>query len=160
MLAGVPCVTVPTRAASFFTRVDVPGATATNPYGINNARQIVGGFADAAGKERGFLRSATGAFTIVDFPGALNMWLSGINRAGQIVGEFQDAGGKGHGFSRTVDGAFTPIDVPGATTTDASGINDAGQIVGGFTHTTVEPDLRRDLRHPTTRPWHGFVTTR
>ena len=105
----------------------------------------MGVFVDANNKERGFLRTATGAFTTIDVPGATSTDLSGINDTGQIVGYFTGANGKQLGFLRTTTGALITIDVPGALGTFARGINDAGQIVGHFSDASFKA--------------HGFVTT-
>jgi hypothetical protein len=37
------------------TTIDIPGATVTIPFGINNHGEIVGGFIDAGGVQHGFL---------------------------------------------------------------------------------------------------------
>src|SRR5262249_7724972 len=80
------------------------------PYGINNAGQIVGVFADGTGVHSFLKDGAT--FTTIDVPGAVFTGANGINDAGQIVGGFNDVGEEDHGFLK--DGAtFTTIDVPG-----------------------------------------------
>ena len=87
------------------TLIDVPGATGTEAFGINNAGQIVGEFQDASGFH-GFLDSG-GSFTTIDVPGATTTAASGINNNGQIVGYFVDASGE-HGFLATP----TPVPEP------------------------------------------------
>src|SRR3954453_18224602 len=65
-------------AAGFsFTQIDVPGATSTNSFGINNAGQIVGTFTNSTGLH-GFLDSG-GIFTQIDVPGASRTEAFGIN---------------------------------------------------------------------------------
>ena len=119
-----------------FTTIDVPGATSTSAYGINDAGQIVGSFNNATGSH-GFLKDGA-TFTGFNVPGTTDTDASGINDAGQIVGDFG-----GNGFLK--DGAtFITIDVPGSSFTAASGINDAGQIVGSHSDATGH---------------HGFVAT-
>src|SRR5215468_2405321 len=109
-----------------FTTFDVPGATVTHAFGINDVGQIVGSFGS---NRRGFLKDGA-TFITIDVPGAAGTDASGINDAGQIVGDFSDSM-RIHGYLK--DGAsFTTIDVPGAGATFASGINDVGQIVGEF----------------------------
>ena len=84
------------RASAFtFTTIDVPGATATEAFGINAAGDIVGFFTNASGAH-GFLLSR-GVFTTIDVPGATATEAGGINAAGDIVGAFADASGI-HGF--------------------------------------------------------------
>src|SRR5215472_15341967 len=79
-----------------FTQFDVPGATQTTPFGINDRRKIVGFFIDSAGVH-GFLRDTSGSFTTIDVPGVPNGCTTepgqinsavtearGINNAGEI----------------------------------------------------------------------------
>ena len=135
--AGLFAATSSANAAAYtFTTIDVPGALGSSgAAGINNAGQIVGGFADHAGPH-GYLDTG-GSFTTIDVPGASSTEALGISNAGQIVGDTQNRGGRplllplGHGFFYS-GGGFTAIDVPGALGTSALGINDAGQIVGIF----------------------------
>jgi probable HAF family extracellular repeat protein len=123
----------PANASAFgFTQIDVPGASLTSAFGINDAGQIVGPF-EAFTRTHGFLDTG-GSFTQIDVPGAFFTQAIGINDAGQIVGLFQTSTGA-HGFLDT-GGSFTQIDVPGALTTGANGINDTGQIVGVFFSTS------------------------
>src|SRR5690349_14154975 len=82
------------RAASFtFTIIDVPGASLTEAFGINDAGQIVG----PSGNGHGFLKDGA-TFTTIDVPDANSTTVFGINGAGQIVGSFDDANGARHGF--------------------------------------------------------------
>src|SRR5262249_4245487 len=114
--------------AGSFTTIDVPGASFTQAYGINDAGQIVGVFSSATGGG-GFLDTA-GSFTTINVPGAGGgTSANGINNLGQIVGSFVAPDGTTHGFLYS-DGSFTTIDVPGGRSTEVNGINDAGQIVG------------------------------
>lgn len=106
--------------------VDVPGASFTDAYGINDAGQIVGFFGNSAGTH-GFLDTG-GSFTQIDVPGASGTNAFGINNAGQIVGSFTDSTGI-HSFLYT-SGSFTQLNVPGASSAEAFGINDNGVIVG------------------------------
>ena len=160
LLAGVlTSITIPTHAAdSFsFTTIDVPGATDTYAFGINDSGQIVGFFREAGKRGHGFLRARMGAFTTIDVPGAATTSALKINRAGQIAGTFMDAGNKFHGFLRAPTGAFTTIDIPGAIGTFAQGINDAGQVVGAFT----KPDSDYTQPDGGVQPFlpHGFLRT-
>ena len=75
-----------TLTSDTFTFIDVPGATFTAAFGINDAGQIVG--YDATGAEiHGFLYSG-GSFTPIDVPGATVTAAYGINASGQIVGDY------------------------------------------------------------------------
>ena len=93
-----------------YTTLNVPGATGTYLFGINDAGQIVGGIADGSQFGHSFIYSG-GVFTELNVPGAVGTAVNGINNAGQIVGEY-----------------FTSPN----TGTYLFGINDAGQIVGGI----------------------------
>lgn len=100
-----------------FTTLDVPGATATRVWGINDAGQIVGDFSNATGTH-GFLDTG-GVFTTLDVPGVTSFTrAAGINETGQIVGIFVNSSGN-HGFLDT-GGSFTTLDVPGAALTQAT----------------------------------------
>jgi probable HAF family extracellular repeat protein len=117
------------------TQLDVPGATSTVAYGINDAGQIVGDFGNNTGVH-GFLDTG-GSYTTILVPGApLITVAQGINNVGQIVGTFGNNFVQ-HGFLDT-GGNFTQLDVPGLSgiqqTTTANGINDAGQIVGSYSY--------------------------
>jgi uncharacterized membrane protein len=93
---------------STFTTIDVPGASFTKAFGINEAcgnralGQIAGTFGDASGTH-GFIRQCDDTFTTIDAPGASITQAFGINFSGSIVGSFGDANGT-HGFLRTSDG--------------------------------------------------------
>jgi uncharacterized membrane protein len=81
-------------ASYTFTTLDVPGATVTLAYGINDRGQIVGEFSDD-GENPGFLTDGA-TYTTLDAPGAQATLAYGINNRGQIVGWFQV--GAMHGF--------------------------------------------------------------
>ena len=115
-----------------FTKVDVPGATATAPTGINNSGTIVGQFADSSGVFHGFLADKEGAVTAtIDFPGAAQTEPSGINEKGDVVGSYANDDGIFHGFILQ-DGNFITSDVPGSIATFPFDINDQGVVAGGY----------------------------
>ena len=88
-LAGVLISTSPVLAEPFdFTPIDVPGATMTQPLGINNSGQIVGFYWDSSFQSHGFL-DVNGTFTNVDVPGSAWSEATGINNQGDIVGVYQ-----------------------------------------------------------------------
>jgi probable HAF family extracellular repeat protein len=135
--------------------IDVPGAFATEPHGINNAGTIVGVYLDENLQQRGFLLD-NGTFTAFDapFPDATDTIGWGINKTGQVVGYYLGSDAVPHGFLRQPDGSFTAIDAPGAPCgTYALGIDNNGTIVGlfddcsaahafklaGGTFTTIDP---------------------
>ena len=96
-------LTGPAQAQYTYTALDVPGATATYGYGINDAGQIVGIYRDDVGIYHGILWDVDGSYTTLDVPGAYQTVAYGIDASGQIVGVYVDAGG-GHGFLATPGG--------------------------------------------------------
>jgi hypothetical protein len=78
-----------------YTQLDVPGATETVPYDVNNVGLVAGSYKDAAGKSHGFVYDGK-SYNTVDAPGS-ETWIFGLNDGGQLVGAFVDAKGK-HGF--------------------------------------------------------------
>jgi uncharacterized membrane protein len=111
------------------TTIDVPGASSTQPFGINPRRDIVG-FYVAGATFHGFVLHE-GTLPTIDFPGASSTLAVGVNSRGDIIGQYT-AGGITHGYLRDKDGTFTTIDVHGATATEALAINPQGDIVGQY----------------------------
>jgi probable HAF family extracellular repeat protein len=122
------------------TTIDIPGATNTSVYGINNRGAVVGVYEGADGRDHGFLLER-GQLTVIDHPdapqdpAARNTAAVHLNDRGQIVGYYADATGTYHGYLYH-KGRFTRIDPPGAAdvarfaTTAPFGINNRGQVVG------------------------------
>lgn len=121
----------PTSRLYDFQTIDVPGASGTVVYGLNNCGDVVGLYFDAAGSQHGFLFSKKDGFKTIDVPSAVATQLIGINDAHDIVGGWLDNSGIVHGVL-IHEGRFIPINSPGGVDTVATGINDAGDIVGGF----------------------------
>jgi uncharacterized membrane protein len=112
------------------TTVDVDGAVATIAYDNNDRGQIVGFYADTAGRIHGFLRNPGGDVVTVDVPGMAQTRLQGINNEGQIVIDGVDKQALHHSF-RLDNGRFREIEPRGAPSgTLATDINDRGRIVG------------------------------
>jgi probable HAF family extracellular repeat protein len=84
-----------------YTFIKVPGSLATGAGGINDAGQIVGGYAflqgGVEGPVHGFLLSGD-SYTTIDVPGASQTLPNGINNEGDIVGYYLDAAGHQHAF--------------------------------------------------------------
>ncbi len=116
------------------TSVDVPGASSTYPFGLNNRGDIVGSFNDATGSHAFF--ETGGKFTTINPPGsgtsAVNAY--GVNDSGQIVLSVAVRPSLFGSHSFLYDhGIFSPIDAPGPTLgTQVTGINNSGQIIGYF----------------------------
>lgn len=112
------------------TVVNVPGAQATEPLGINSASESVGLYFDPAGFH-GFFRDAAGVLTFpLDVSGATFTELADLNDSGRIVGIYGDSAGLTHGLLMTTAGAFLSFDYPGQTITGLIGINNAGLTCG------------------------------
>ena len=118
--------------------VDVPGATSTRVWAINDVGATAGDFTGSGGDHHAFIRSPGGTVATVDIPGASRVTLRGINAAGVAVGFYSVDTPQGpnavayHGFERTPDGVITVVDLPGAGDSALEGINNIGDIVGQY----------------------------
>lgn len=116
-----------------FTTIDVPGATWTAPYAINDLGQL-GGAYTAGLYTHGFLMS-NGSFSYFDCPGPSyeSTYIFGINNGGYVAGSCGSAlnANFSEGFILS-NGVLSRINVPGATETWVTGLNDNGQLVGFF----------------------------
>ncbi len=86
-------------------RIDIPGASRSDAFGINNANdpndvRHVGTYT-VGGVDHGFVHTPAQGVKTFDFPGAQHTRAFGINDAGEIVGEYVDSSGKTHGFLAT-----------------------------------------------------------
>jgi uncharacterized membrane protein len=130
-----------------FKKFDIPGATTTAPYEINNRGQIVGNYGDAAGAEHGFVLRR-GVVTTIDHPDATDApnltgtRVVGTDDRGRLVGSYGDEAGTIRAW-KWEDGRFTTIHPPGALLSEASEIDDRGRIVGRYLDAT--PKLRSFL---------------
>lgn len=87
-----------------FEPFEVPGATLTAGWDLNQAGIAVGAFRDGAGRFHGF-RYDGEAFEQIDFPGAAVTRVFGINARGDMVGTYVDGVGRTHGFLARPDPA-------------------------------------------------------
>ena len=104
-----------------FTRIDVPGATATQPSGINTGGRVVGWYMQG-GVTRGFIYDAGAWTTGIVYPGAAFTQLRGIGPDGTIVGIYRNANEVAnpvafHGFILTTDGGAAYITLTGPAKT-------------------------------------------
>ena len=113
-----------------FARIEVPTASATYAYDINNGGLVVGRYSKGD-STLGFLFDGTNYVTIMR-DGATLTAITGINDAGTMVGNYYDAAGLLHGFVSADGVDFLTLDFPGArpNTTGIQGINNRGEIVG------------------------------
>lgn len=80
-----------------YQTIAVPGATQTQPWGINDGGVIVGWYVNSQCLPCGFaLRN--GRYFTVSYPGSAFTTPFGINNAGQIVGSYSLDGTTTHGF--------------------------------------------------------------
>jgi hypothetical protein len=121
---------IPHRGPAISFKLPDPTATGIVVGGINDLRQLVGYYTDAASTLVGFLRQPTGQFVSVIVPGAVSTQVFGINDCGIVVGFYGD-GSTAHGFYGR-PGNLHSFDLPGAAATSAQGINNEGRIVGRY----------------------------
>lgn len=124
-----------------YALLNLAGASALEPTGINTSGQIVGIYADASDVVHGFLDNG-GVITNIDVPSPpaqpATTEVIDINDGGRMVGSYEDASNTNHGFA-TNDGVnFAFFDYPGSTSTLGAGINTAGDIVGGWTDASAK----------------------
>ncbi len=139
----------PVSAGPRFKIVDVPGASNTQAFYMNDHGTIDGTFSlpNDVGFLRGFVRTKKGRFhTFMADPGEVGIQTLAINRAGAVVGYFHTF--VDHGFVRSPAGHITTFDCPlnnGTTDfTQAFGINNAGTISGTCTEAGVRKAFVRD----------------
>jgi uncharacterized membrane protein len=129
------------------TKFDVPGATATAGYDINNRGQIAGNYSDADGAQHGYVLHR-GRVTTIDHPRAAQApnvtgtRVVGADDRGRLVGSYGDEAGLIHAW-KWEDGRFTDIQPPGGLQAEASDIDDRGRIIGRYLDAT--PKLRSFL---------------
>jgi hypothetical protein len=125
---GVCALTTTVHAEPVFTLFDVPGATTTAAYGIDDTN-IVGYYTTGSyASRRGFLYDGS-TFTILNVPGSTFTDARGIDGT-NIVGCYGGADGYTHGF--IYDGTtYTTLDMPGEYNTTLTGINGTN-IVGNY----------------------------
>jgi uncharacterized membrane protein len=130
-----------------YTKFDIPGATATGGYEIDNRGRIVGNYIDASGAQHGYVLR-NGEVTTIDHPRAAQApdmtgtRVLGIDDRGRLVGSYGDDAGLIHAWAWE-DDRFTDLEPPGGLQAEASEINARGQIVGRYLDAT--PRLRTFL---------------
>lgn len=78
----------------------VPGASSTNPTGINDKGEVVGTYTVGTGGNavtHGFTW-LNGKWTTVNYPSASSTSINGVNNEGDVVGFYTDAAGNTDGF--------------------------------------------------------------
>lgn len=115
-------------------RVPLPSGlpAQTEVTDLNDARQVVGDYLDAAGIYHGFVYDAqTGEYTTIDAPFATDVLaVTGINNQSHLTGIYFTGEPIFTGFLQVGD-VFTPLAVPGAVGgTEALDVNDSDVVVG------------------------------
>ncbi|PYV74380.1 MAG: hypothetical protein DMG97_08930 [Acidobacteria bacterium] len=113
-----------------YRKVDFPGASATEVFGINDDGDIVGTYQLAGPlNEHGFLRR-NGQFFKINVPKAtFGTVAQGINRDGTIVGTYDDS--QGFVYQNGAYKTWNAPQLPGEPTqTQLNGINNRGRIGG------------------------------
>jgi uncharacterized membrane protein len=86
------------------TTLAFPGATSTQAFGVNDAREVVGTYMKGTGdnaKTFGFTWTRAAGFKTVNDPqGKGTTTINGVNDAGDLVGFYTDAAGNTHGLLR------------------------------------------------------------
>ena len=112
------------------TLLDVPGATATEAWGINEQGEVVGFYYKGGDPTyHGFVRRLSGDYETIDRQGEMNTMPEDINDGGYVAGCVHN-NGLMHGFVFSGD-AFLSIE---PATSMHTGVNESGTLVGyGFT---------------------------
>jgi len=111
--------------------LQVPGATNTQPWAVNDFGQIVGG--SSLG---GFVYSA-GTFTFLPSIDGVLPAAFGISNAGLVVGSYNAAVGSAVWRGFLYDGStYSTFDVPGFASTQLRGISLDGRYLTGFDNGT------------------------
>lgn len=115
-----------------FTSIAVPGADATQAFGINGRGEVIGLAVNYTTNVGTSFIYNDGGFSPINVPGSYSTEALGINNNDQIIGFYVNSNnGNQHGFLY-YDGTYTSIDISGAIDTVPLGINNRGQIVGYF----------------------------
>ena len=119
-----------------FARLDVPGANATQPSGINARGRVVGWYVQA-GVTRGFIYEDGVWTTNIVYPGAVFTQLRGVAADGTIAGIYRNANEIAnpvafHGFVLTTDGVFIAVNFPGHVNNVPQRILPDGTLLGCY----------------------------
>jgi probable HAF family extracellular repeat protein len=125
--------------AGKLTKISVPGAETTVPYGFNNSNEVVGQDYTTAGKQKGFLYK-NGKATVIDVPGWEASGARAINNSGLIIGNVQHADNKSAVYADN-NGVFSILTIPGAKSESATAVNDAGQILFQITNSKDQTEI-------------------
>lgn len=90
------------RKGKSYSALSFPQGSSTQPFGLNDADQLVGSYADGSGVMHGFLVSDPlihAKWTSIDDPnGVGSTVVNGLNNRGELVGFYTDAAGNTDGM--------------------------------------------------------------
>lgn len=131
VLCALSCLVAGTGfAKAQYTSFDVPGASETYGWAINEA-EVIGGYYTIGQTYHSFLRAPDGTITTFDPEGATQSYVTGIDNKGTITGVFDDSNSVEHGYVRSSKGRITQIDVPNSGCTAVLAIS-YGSIAGYY----------------------------
>lgn len=116
-------------------QLDVPGATSTMAWGVNDTNQVSVTWIDSQGyAEASIYDYLSATYTSVNLPGATNVYAHGISNSGAVAFTGTDSSGGIHAgvYIQGVNANYYLFDFPGGSGARADGISDAGQIVGHY----------------------------
>ena len=108
--------------------MNVPGASRTWAYGINDVGQIVGAYSDGGTASHGFIFQ-NGNYTTLDRPSFASTGFLRINNAGQITGFSNENIGSPSAAFLLDPGTFTEFNVPGSTVTIGQRLTSSGTVM-------------------------------
>jgi probable HAF family extracellular repeat protein len=110
-----------------FTTLRVPGATDTQPFGVNDQGHVVGIY-NGGSNPRGFYWDGS-TFTTITVAGCVRADAQGINNQDEFVGFCENASGV-HGFYADLHGFQQLLDMPGARQTYLMAVTTEGSFAG------------------------------
>jgi len=135
-VAGPPALT---NHGFFFqnkilTTYDVPGATQTDLFSLNDEGNFVGAYSVTNLFPTIGFTSIGGTIAEIDIPDSTIVLPAGINNSNEVVGIYGTAENiNAQGFYQDANGVvITSLNYPGAGQTFLTGINDQGTIVGYY----------------------------
>jgi hypothetical protein len=143
------------------TLYDLPGATQTALYAINDAGDFVGSYSISDLLPTIGFTSISGTIANIDVPNADFLHPLGINNYDQVAGVYSTPDNiNSQGFFQDSNGAITaPIDYPGAGQTYLTGINDRSVIVGYYYGTVSHGLMLESLTRFSTLDVPGAIWT-
>jgi len=114
-----------------FTKIDIPGATQTFAFGVNDHGDIAGTYFTSDGNEHGFLLHHTGSLQFINQPGTNFTSVTGVNNSLTVCGT-GDGGNSGFIWK---NGTFTKenVIIPGTgQQEEINGISNLGVLAGSI----------------------------